>query len=234
MTPLEENYRKVLARVNEAAARFGRAGQVRLLAVSKTFPAADIRTLFNAGQTCFGENRVQELQTKASALPEAVEWHLIGHLQSNKAVKAVALAAWIHAVDSVHLAEKLGHAAASAGRTITVLLEANLSGEKSKFGLRTFGEAARVAATVLAHADHLRLAGLMTMAEFGASETRLRETFAGLRVMRDRLETEFRCVLPELSMGMTADFEAAIREGSTIVRIGTAIFGGRAPAKPPG
>lgn len=227
MADLLENYRRVLEQTANAAAEAGRdpAG-VKLLAVSKTFPAEDIRTVFEAGQIRFGENKVQELQTKVPALPAGIEWHLIGHLQSNKAAKAVESAQWIHSVDSVHLARKIGNAASRIGKHINILLEVNISGEESKFGLHSFEDAAPAAEAVLEFPE-LHLCGLMTMAEPGVPEARLRSTFSGLRNLRDRLETEFRIPLPELSMGMTSDFREAILEGSTIVRIGSAIFGGR-------
>ena len=227
MSRLLDNYRRVADGVRQAAAEAGRKPEeVRLLAVSKTFPAEDILTVFSAGQMCFGENKVQELQMKVPILPPEIEWHLIGHLQSNKALKAAEYARWIHSLDSSRLAEKVGSAAARLGKSLNVLLEINISGEQSKFGLHSFDDAARTAECVLKQSS-LRLCGLMTMAESEASEQRLRSTFAGLRDLRDKLETEFRIRLPELSMGMTSDYREAILEGSTMVRIGTAIFGGR-------
>ena len=227
MSALLENYQRVLESVRQAALDAGRTpDSVRLLAVSKTFPPEDIRTVFEAGQLCFGENKVQELQTKVPVLPSEIEWHLIGHLQSNKAAKAVEYASWIHSVDSVHLAQKIAGAAERLNKKVKILLEVNISGEESKFGLHSFEDTAPVAETLLT-ASNLELCGLMTMAEPGVPEARLRSTFSGLRELRDRLETEFRIRLPELSMGMTSDFREAILEGSTMVRIGTAIFGGR-------
>ena len=227
MAALLENYQRVLDSVRQAALDAGRTpDSVRLLAVSKTFPPEDIRSVFEAGQLCFGENKVQELQSKVQVLPPEIEWHLIGHLQSNKAAKAVEYASWIHSVDSVHLAQKIAGAAERLNKKVKILLEVNISGEESKFGLHSFEDTAPVAETLLT-ASNLELSGLMTMAEPGVPEARLRSTFSGLRELRDRLETEFRIRLPELSMGMTSDFREAILEGSTMVRIGTAIFGGR-------
>ena len=227
MNQLQENYRRVLDAVAQAASDANRKpGEVRLLAVSKTFPAEDIRTVFESGQIRFGENKVQELQSKVPALPPEIEWHLIGHLQSNKAAKAVEYAHWIHSVDSVKLAEKIASAAEKLNKKIKLLLEINISGEESKFGLHSFDDAAPVAEAAL-KCPQLELCGLMTMAEPGVSEMRLRSTFAGLRTLRDRMETEFKIPMPELSMGMTSDYREAILEGATIVRIGTAIFGGR-------
>ena len=227
MSVLVENYQRVLDSVRQAARDAGRTpDSVRLLAVSKTFPPEDIRTVFEAGQLCFGENKVQELQIKVPVLPTEIEWHLIGHLQSNKAAKAVEYSSWIHSVDSVHLAQKIAGAAERLNKKVKILLEVNISGEESKFGLHSFEDTAPAAEAVLQFPE-LHLCGLMTMAEPGVPEARLRSTFSGLRSLRDRLETEFRIPLPELSMGMTSDYREAILEGSTIVRIGSAIFGGR-------
>ncbi len=227
MPRIDENLALIQQQIAEAARKAGRNPEdVKLLAVSKTFPAADILEAFQAGQFRFGENRVQELASKVPALPDTLEWHLIGHLQSNKAAKAAEFASWIHSVDSAQLASKIGTAAKNLSRTVNVLLEVNISGEESKFGLHAFDDVKQVAEAVLTESS-LRLRGLMTMAEFNAEESRIRATFAGLRAMRDRLETELRVPLPELSMGMSSDFEAAIAEGATLVRIGTAIFGGR-------
>ena len=224
---LADQYRRVRDTVFQATEQAGRkSGEVKLLAVSKTFPAEDIRTVFEAGQLCFGENKVQELQTKVPVLPPEIEWHLIGHLQSNKAAKAVEYASWIHSVDSDRLAEKIGAATARLNKSMKILLEINISGEESKFGLHSFEDAAPAVETILKQPS-LEFRGLMTMAEPGVSEARLRSTFAGLRQLRDRLESEFRIRLPELSMGMSSDYREAILEGATIIRIGTAIFGGR-------
>lgn len=226
MTAIRENIEAVRASIAECEAAAGRApGSVRLLAVSKTFPASDIADAFqNAGQIMFGENRVQELAEKVPALPSGIEWHLIGHLQSNKAAKAAALASWIHSVDSAKLLAKLNEAA--AGRPLNILLEVNWTGEESKSGIRGTDSLFELAEAAAA-CPNLNLRGLMTMAESGASEKRLHETFAGVRELRDRLRKSLNLPLPELSMGMSADYRIAIAEGATIVRIGTAVFGRR-------
>ncbi len=227
MSAIARNLSEVREAVADEARKASRAADsVRLLAVSKTFPAEDVKEAYDAGQRMFGENRVQELEAKAPLLPADIEWHLIGHLQSNKAAKAVEYASWIHSVDSGKLLERIAKAAEQCGKTVNVLLEVNISGEASKFGLRDYGEIREIAAGAL-KMRNLRLRGLMTMAEFDASEARLHETFAGLRAMRDRLERDLSVQLPELSMGMSSDYPAAIAEGATIVRIGTAIFGRR-------
>lgn len=227
MPSIRENLQIVRERIAGAALRAGRnPAEVRLLAVSKTFPAADIREAFACGQLEFGENRVQELEEKRAAftgMPEP-RWHLIGHIQTNKAAKAAALADCIHSIDSVRLIEKLDRA---AEKRIDVLLELNLSGEESKTGMTGGFDGFRTLADAVLRTEHLHLCGLMTMAAPDAGEKAIRAVFAGARSIRDRAEEAYGMRFPELSMGMSGDFEYAIAEGATIVRIGTAIFGGR-------
>lgn len=227
MSKLSEQLANVLNAVRETAAAAGRErGEVKLLAVSKTFPASDVMEAYQAGQKEFGENRVQELEQKVPVLPKDIVWHLIGHLQSNKAAKAAELADWVHSVDSVKLVNKLSDAAQKAGKTLKILLEVNVSGEESKYGIRSGEELFQVAEAAVS-APAIEWKGLMTMAPAGADGEELKAVFSGLRKMRDELEEKFKIKLPELSMGMSGDYPAAIAEGSTIVRIGTAIFGGR-------
>ena len=215
--------REAIAAAESAAGR--PAGSVRLLAVSKTFPAEDVAEAIACGQTCFGENRVQELASKVPVLPASVEWHLIGSLQSNKAAKAAALAAWIHSVDSDKLVRKISAAADALGKTVNILLEVN-SGEDAKTGFRS-GDDLRASLEAALGLPGVSVRGLMTMAPLGASEPELHRVFASLRERREALAKEFGVALPELSMGMSGDFREAIAEGATIVRSGTAIFGGR-------
>lgn len=228
MSRIKENIaeiRETIARYEKDAGRT--AGSVKLLAVSKTFPPQDVQDAFqNAQQIMFGENRVQELLEKVPALPDSIQWHLIGHLQSNKAAKAAELADWIHSVDSEKLMLKLNAAAESYGKILNILLEINWTGEESKHGVRSEEDAVKLTELAL-RCKNLKLQGLMTMAEAGADEKRLRETFSGVRDLRDKLEQQFNISLPELSMGMSSDFREAILEGATMVRIGTAIFGRR-------
>jgi hypothetical protein len=227
MPTIKENLETVKGRVARAALDAGRKPEeVKLLAVSKTFPAADVLEAFQAGQLAFGENRVQELETKVPELPKEIQWHLIGHLQSNKAAKAIALASWIHSVDTAKLLEKLERLAEEAGAEPSILLELNVSGEESKAGTRDADEAMRLAETAM-KCRALRLKGLMTMAPLDADEALRRRVFASLRQMRERMERELGATLPELSMGMSQDFVEAVKEGSTMVRVGTAIFGAR-------
>ena len=227
MTQLQENLERVRANVAAAAEKAGRDPRsVRLLAVSKTFPLSDILEAHEAGQLEFGENRVQELETKVPNGTSDIIWHLIGHLQSNKAEKAVELAEYIHSVDSVKLLNKINTAAAKRGKIQKILLEVNVSGEESKFGLSGWDALRETAEHALGLAN-IQLSGLMTMAPLDADDAVLHSTFGGLREFRDRLEREFSITLPELSMGMSHDYPVAIAEGATIVRVGTAIFGGR-------
>jgi len=197
-----------------------------LLAVSKTFSAEEIKKAYECNQFWFGENKVQELEEKYTKLPSSIEWHVIGHLQSNKAVKAIRIANWIHSVDSEKLIKKLDSIAGENGKRTNILLEINLSGEETKSGLR--GEIQYLhAVDCMMNAKNLNFQGLMTMAQENAGEKVIRGTFANLRQIRDKIEADYKISLPELSMGMSQDFEYAIMEGSTIVRVGSAIFGKR-------
>ena len=166
------------------------------------------------------------MEQKVPVLPDDIIWHLIGHLQSNKAAKAAELADWIHSVDSVKLVNKLSDAAQKFGKTLKILLEVNVSGEESKYGIRDKEELFRIAETVIS-APALEWKGLMTMAPASAKGEELRKVFSDLRKLRDELEQKYSVQLPELSMGMSGDYPEAIAEGATIVRIGTAVFGGR-------
>ena len=224
---VKTNLEKTLERISLAAGKAGRSpDEVVLVAVSKTFPFEAVEAAAAAGQRVFGENRVQELVSKVTAAAgRDFEWHLIGHLQTNKAAKAVHVADMIHSVDSSKLLARLAGIAAAAGATQKILFEVNVSGEASKFGLLS-EEVAPLMEAAMAEGN-LVPCGLMTMAPFGASELESRRIFAALRGIRDKLELDFGIKLPELSMGMSSDFESAILEGATLVRVGTAIFGER-------
>jgi pyridoxal phosphate enzyme (YggS family) len=216
---IAENLAAVSARMENACVRAGRKrGEVTLVAVSKTFPVAKIDEAIAAGITDIGENRVQEAREKKPQVRAAARWHLIGHLQSNKAKDAVELFDMVQTVDSIGLAEKLARTAADAGKTLDVLLQVNIGGEAQKSGIAP-GEVESAARQMRAIAA-LRLRGLMAIPPIGAPE-QTRPYFRQLRALRDRLELE------HLSMGMSDDFEMAIEEGATIVRIGRAIFGSR-------
>lgn len=195
-----------------------------LVAVSKTVPVDILREGLAAGITILGENRVQEARDKIAALPGQATWHLVGHLQTNKAKLAVQLFERIHSLDSLRLAEALDRQAQQAGKVARCLVEVNLGGEESKSG--TTEEAVRPLLEAAGRLAHLRIEGLMTIPPFLLDPEQVRPFFRRLHNLRDKLEGEgFH--LPELSMGMTHDFEVAIEEGATLVRIGTAIFGPR-------
>ena len=214
---------KVEQRIAAACEKAGRPrDSVRLLAVSKTKPPAAVREAAGCGLRLFGENRVQEAQSKIPMCPAGLEWHLIGHLQSNKAKVAVRYFQMIHSVDSLKLLQALE---THAGITLPVLLQVNVSGEAAKFGLKP-----DEVAEVIAAANQMQkceVHGLMTIPPFSPDPEKTRIHFSNLRNLRDRLQDETGTPLPELSMGMSHDLEVAIEEGSTWVRIGTDLFGGR-------
>lgn len=209
----------VEARIAAACARAGRArSEVRLVAVSKTFPASDVDHAIAAGMSDAGENKVQEARDKQPLVVGRVRWHLIGHLQSNKAKDAVRLFDVIQTVDTVELAEKIARAAEPAGKRQDVLLQVNIGREQQKSGAapQDVAELTRR----IADLDSIQVSGLMAIPPAGEADA-TRPYFRELRAMRDDLG------LSELSMGMTDDFEVAIEEGATIVRVGRAIFGSR-------
>jgi pyridoxal phosphate enzyme (YggS family) len=220
----------LLARLRRAADEAGRDPDgFRIVAVSKGMPLEAVRAARQAGLHRFGENRVQEALPKIAALPDA-EWHLVGHLQSNKARSAARSFAMIHSVDSLPLLRRLEEIAHDEGLRPVLLLQVNVSGEASKSGFaaeRFASEAARPGSellTLLGDLRHARVEGLMTIA---AARGDARPTFAALRELRERLRETLGAPLPELSMGMSGDAEAALAEGATLVRIGTALFGPR-------
>ncbi|HEX7280551.1 MAG TPA: YggS family pyridoxal phosphate-dependent enzyme [Vicinamibacterales bacterium] len=220
---------EVRDRIADAAGRSGRnPGDVRLIAVSKTHPIDAVRAAAEAGQIDFGENKVQEaLQKIAQSTDSSLRWHLIGHLQSNKARKAAAAVNAIHAIDSVDLLTKVDQAAAAAGRAIDVLVQVDLALEDTKFGAPEAEVAAIFAAANGCTAA--RLTGLMLLPPLAENPEDARPWFTRLRGVRDRLRDSGIPAerLRELSMGMSHDFQVAIEEGATMVRVGTAIFGER-------
>jgi len=225
-----ENLERIREQIAAAAGRCGRQERdIGLVAVTKTFPPAAVEEAIAAGQRAFGENRVQEAEAKITVLPRlpGVEWHLIGHLQTNKAKLAAELFDMVHSVDSEKVARKLSEAATVMGKTLSVLVQVDLGEEEAKFG------AARDSVTPLVRTvsnfPGLRLDGLMTLPPFFENPEEARPFFSELREMRNRLAAEMPGCLGRghLSMGMSHDFEVAIEEGATLVRIGTAIFGDR-------
>jgi pyridoxal phosphate enzyme (YggS family) len=229
---IRSRYDALVARLRVAAEAAGRdPDAVRVVAVTKGFEAAVVRAARGAGLVRFGENRVQEALGKTAAAPDA-EWHLVGHLQGNKARPATRAFAVIHSVDSIELLRRLDRIAVEESLVPTLLLQVNVTGEASKGGfplawfeeeLRRRGDLAAVVTGMVAG----RVAGLMTIGPEGASPARARAVFATLRQLRDALQQLVGRALPELSMGMTGDAEAAVAEGATLVRVGTAIFGPR-------
>lgn len=193
------------------------------MAVSKTFPADVLLAAVEAGLTTLGENRVQEAESKAPALPDSVEWHLVGGLQSNKAARAVALFDVIQTVDSVSLAERLARLA--EGRPLRVLLQVNVDGDAAKGGFAP-AEVTQGLPAILA-LPSLRVEGLMTVGRLVSDPGAARPTFVRLRALSERLRADHPTLGGELSMGMTDDFEVAVEEGATIVRVGRALFGSR-------
>lgn len=222
---IAEQLQAIHERIRTACAAAGRdPAEVTLVAVSKMHSPAAIEEALRAGQLDFGENYVQEMREKVPALSDAIRWHYIGHLQRNKVKYLAPWVQMIHTVDRLRLAQEIDTRAVEHGRVIPVLLQVNIARENIKSGCAP--EEARQLAVEIARCDHLELRGLMTMPPFWPAE-RVRPFFAGLRELRDRLRDDIGLALPELSMGMTADFEVAIAEGATLVRIGTAIFGAR-------
>jgi hypothetical protein len=226
---IAENITVVRERMALAARRCGRdPAEVALVAVSKTHAAEMVRQAWEAGVTMVGENYIQEARDKIAALPDcAISWHFIGHLQSNKAKSAVDLFDLIHGVDSLKLAREIDKQAAKIGKTQPILIQVNISGEATKAG--TTEEAALSLVREAGRLEHLHVRGLMTMPPFFDQPERARPYFAALRRLRDRIRAEAIAGVDvvELSMGMTGDFEVAVEEGATLVRIGTAIFGPR-------
>jgi pyridoxal phosphate enzyme (YggS family) len=217
--PIRENVAAVEARITAACARAGRSrDDVTLVGVSKTFPADAVEEAIAAGITHVGENRVQEARDKRPLVQGSARWHLIGHLQSNKAKDAVRLFDVIESVDSLELAEKLAKAAAAAGKRQELLVQVNIGNEPQKSGIAT-AEVDSIVKQIIA-LDSVEVRGLMAIPPAGEPED-ARPFFRALRAMRDTLG------LRELSMGMSEDFEIAVEEGSTMVRVGRAIFGSR-------
>ena len=234
MSEIRERLEAVMGRIGDAARRAGRdPSEVTLVAVSKTMPAATVREAIEAGVKILGENRVQEARDKITTLggPGTAGWHLIGHLQTNKAKLAVELFDMIHSVDSIRLAGELEKYARAAGKPLPCLIEVNQAGEETKSGIAEGGIGALLEA--MRAMTQVRPIGLMAIPLFLADPEAARPYFRRLRELRDRLVAEglAPAEFTHLSMGMTHDFPVAIEEGATYVRIGTAIFGPRPPAK---
>jgi pyridoxal phosphate enzyme (YggS family) len=240
MTSLEDCLKSVQARIAAAAARSRRdPSEITLVAVSKTQPPKVIDAAYALGLRHFGENRVEEAEDKTDRLPDDITWHMIGHIQSRKAKRVVPRFDFVHSVDSVRLARRLNRLCTDRSISLPVLLECNVSGEESKYGFSTSGwePGTRLPGALLAAVEEiaalprLQVEGLMTMAPIVADPEEARPFFVQLRHLRDAFATAFpRTAWHHLSMGMTDDFEVAIEEGATLVRVGRAIF---SPELPP-
>lgn len=228
MTDIRANIESVKRRIAAAASEVGRdPSEVLLLAISKTMPTRYVREALEAGQVHFGENRVQEAREKIPELPGEIVWHMVGHLQTNKAKYCPDLFAWIHSIDSVPLAMEIAKRYRDKGKVGRVLVQVSVSGEEAKFGCDP--EETKRILSVLLEEEGVIPAGLMTIPPFDLDPEAARSYFRALRELRNTLvHSGFpEENLKELSMGMTGDFEVAVQEGATIVRIGTAIFGAR-------
>ena len=223
---LKTRYEDIVRRIHAACGRAGRdPASVQLMAVSKTQHPDDIAAVAALGIDTYGENRVQEARSKIPLCPSRLHWHLIGHLQSNKAREAVHLFEMIHSVDSLRMLETLDRFAADEGRLLPVCLEVNVSGERSKFGMTP----AQVSETLEAanRMFKVKVVGLMTIPPVAEDPQEARPFFRALRELRDQMQRAVGVTLPELSMGMSHDFEVAIEEGATWIRVGSLLFGPR-------
>ncbi|MCI0748107.1 MAG: YggS family pyridoxal phosphate-dependent enzyme [Verrucomicrobia subdivision 3 bacterium] len=216
----------IRGRIAAAAARAGRsADSVSIVAVTKGQPPEAIRAAVEAGHTVFGENRVQEAKAKIPLCPGHLHWHMIGHLQSNKARDAVHFFDMVESIDSLSLAVEVNKFADKAAKTLPILLEVNVAGESSKFGYNPNTLLAQL--LEINALPKLEIHGLMTVAPWSAEPEKVRPVFRKLREIKEQCEQKLGAPLPYLSMGMSGDFEVAVEEGATIVRIGTALFGPR-------
>lgn len=228
---LAENLETIQRQIDAACQRAGRSpDSVTLLAVAKTQPPDAVQAAADAGLTLFGENKVQEAKAKIPLCPGKLRWHFIGHLQSNKCRDAIELFEMIQSVDSLSLAQELNKRAEQASKTMPVLLEVNVAGEGSKFGYAPEQLLAEIKA--LNSLPRLEIHGLMSVPPWSPEAEKSRPHFRRLRELKEQAETALGAPLPHLSMGMSGDFEVAIEEGATIVRIGTALFGPRTSSKP--
>ena len=223
---LAENLAEIQSRIHAACTRSGRdPASVQLLAVSKSHPPETIRAAVDGGQIFFGENKIQEAKAKIPLCPSRARWHFIGHLQSNKVRDAVELFEMIQGVDSLDIAQEINRRAEQAAKTVPLLLEVNVAGEASKFG---YGPEKLLAELKTLDAlPRIEIHGLMAIPPFNPVAEKSRSYFRRLRDLKFQCEEILGVPLPQLSMGMSGDFEVAIEEGATIVRIGTALFGER-------
>lgn len=225
---IKENLEEVREKIRQACQRSGRREEdVTLISVSKTKPVEVLREAYEAGSRDFGENRVQEIMEKYGQMPEDVRWHMIGHLQKNKVRQVIDKAVLIHSVDTVELAEQIEKDAAKRDLTVDILLEVNVAEEESKFGFRT--EEVEAAVMKIKEFPHVHIKGLMTIAPFVSNSEDNREVFKKLYQLYVDIRSKNidNVNMSVLSMGMTGDYEVAVEEGATMIRVGTGIFGAR-------
>lgn len=225
---IKENLEEVREKIRQACQRSGRTEEdVTLISVSKTKPVEMLREAYEAGSRDFGENRVQEIMEKYGQMPEDVRWHMIGHLQKNKVRQVIDKAVLIHSVDTVELAEQIEKDAAKRDLTVDILLEVNVAEEESKFGFRT--EEVEAAVMKIKEFPHVHIKGLMTIAPFVSNSEDNREVFKKLYQLYVDIRSKNidNVNMSVLSMGMTGDYEVAVEEGATMIRVGTGIFGAR-------
>ncbi|MCR5145654.1 MAG: YggS family pyridoxal phosphate-dependent enzyme [Lachnospiraceae bacterium] len=225
---LEDNLKEVQNRVNEACKRVGRdPSEVTLIAVSKTKPIEDLNQIYNAGTRDFGENKVQELTYKIENMPTDIKWHMIGHLQRNKVKYIVDKVELIHSVDSLRLAEEINNQAKKKGVVVPILIEVNIAQEDSKFGVAE--NETKELVRQISKLDAVSIKGLMTIAPYVVDSEENREFFHKIKDLSVDIASENidNVSMDILSMGMSGDFEVAIEEGATMVRVGTGIFGAR-------
>jgi pyridoxal phosphate enzyme (YggS family) len=228
METLDSRLREVQDRIGAAAGRVGRdPREIGLMGVTKTHPRETVLAAHEAGIRIFGENRVREAEDKYTGMPQGIELHLIGHLQTNKIKTAAPLFSWVDSLDSLRTAQALNSRLEGLNRDVNVLLELNTSGEESKSGYRSFDDL-RGDLEEIAVLPRLKLRGLMTIGPLGGDERSVRAAFRLLKTCMDRLETLLpSCRIDTLSMGMSSDFEIAVEEGATLIRLGAVLFGKR-------
>ena len=230
MSEIITRLNSIKSSIASTATHCGRdSSSIELIAVSKTYPSENILEVIESGHLIFGESRLQEARVKIPLLPAKARWHFIGHLQKNKIRQALPLFELFHGIDSLELARDINRIAAETGARPRILLEVNVSGEASKFGFTP--ETLQTNFEALLGLDRLQIEGLMTIPPFAEEAEASRRYFTALRTCRDQLQESFKVSLDHLSMGMSHDYQVAIEEGATMVRVGTAIFGARPPLK---
>jgi pyridoxal phosphate enzyme (YggS family) len=226
MPDLTTNYNQILQKITNAAQHANRPpSEIQLIAATKTIPIQQLKETHQLGLKTFGENRIQELKHKAPQLPPDIQWHFIGPLQTNKVRDAIKYTTLIHSLDRIELANEIEKRAAAISKIQKVLLEINIAAESSKHGCPP-----NQAIDLIRHINqmkHLEIHGLMTVAPYHQNPERTRPYFTQMRQLRDQIQQQTGYILPELSMGMSHDYEIAIQEGATMIRIGTALFGTR-------